>query len=407
MPSRQTFPAVNSRLFLILFLSSIAAFGPIVTDFYLPVLPEQQTDFQTSASMVQLGLTTTMWGLAVGQLLIGPISDVRGRRMPLAVSMIVFTAATLGAVLAPTIEAFVLFRFLEGLGAAGGIVMSRSVAADVYGGKDLAVFMGIMGAVQGIAPISAPMIGAVLGAFMGWRGIFWLMLGIGVVLTVISIFVFRETRRPRPDEAARSPLRDVRTLMTNPLFFAIFLQQFFSTAVLFAHISASPFLLQEHYGLSATAYGILFGVMGIAITAGATLSGRVASPAAALWWGALGVFGASVLVALVFLADASIWVFVPVLILLLFPLGLTFPASMTLALSKFRGSAGSAAALLGAVGFVGGGGIAPLTTLADPRVCVGVIFLVASIALVLVSLRIRRLAAAEAEAEAASEADEE
>ena len=163
----QNDPRRNSRLFLIIFLSTLSAFGPFVTDFYLPALPMQQADFSTSAAMVQLGLSATMWGLAAGQLWVGPFSDRHGRRLPLAGSLLVFSLATLGAVFAPTIEVFIGMRFLEGLGASGALVMSRSVAADLYTGRELGSFMAVVGAVQGIAPVTAPMFCALIAGFAG------------------------------------------------------------------------------------------------------------------------------------------------------------------------------------------------------------------------------------------------
>ena len=150
----------NSRAFLIVFLAFLSAFGPFVTDFYLPTLPDQTVDFGAPASMVQLGLSATMWGLAAGQLWIGPLSDTRGRRIPLAASLAVFSLATAGAVFAPDIETFIAMRFLEGLGASGAVVMSRSIAADLHAGRELATLMAVVGAIQGIAPVTAPMIGA-------------------------------------------------------------------------------------------------------------------------------------------------------------------------------------------------------------------------------------------------------
>ena len=144
-------PEENSRLFLLLFLAVLAAFGPFVTDLYLPTLPEQAREFAAAPATVQLGLSMTMWGLAIGQLFVGPLSDVRGRRGPLLASLLVFTGATFGAAVAPTIELFLLWRFLEGLGASGAIVMSRAVAADRYTGRALGQFMAVMGAIQGVA----------------------------------------------------------------------------------------------------------------------------------------------------------------------------------------------------------------------------------------------------------------
>lgn len=175
----------NSRAFLIVFLAFLSAFGPFVTDFYLPTLPDQTVDFGAPASMVQLGLSATMWGLAAGQLWIGPLSDTRGRRIPLAASLAVFSLATAGAVFAPDIETFIAMRFLEGLGASGAVVMYRSIAADLHAGRELATLMAVVGAIQGIAPVTAPMIDALIAEAAGWREIFMLLLAIGVSLTAL------------------------------------------------------------------------------------------------------------------------------------------------------------------------------------------------------------------------------
>ena len=163
-----------------------------MTDFYLPTLPDQTVDFGAPASMVQLGLSATMWGLAAGQLWIGPLSDTRGRRIPLAASLTVFSLATAGAVFAPDIETFIAMRFLEGLGASGAVVMSRSIAAALHAGRELATLMAVVGAIQGIAPVTAPMIGALIAEAAGWREIFMLLLAIGVSL-------HRNSRRKPPN----------------------------------------------------------------------------------------------------------------------------------------------------------------------------------------------------------------
>ena len=166
-----------------------------MTDFYLPTLPDQTVDFGAPASMVQLGLSATMWGLAAGQLWIGPLSDTRAFLIvflaflsafgPLAASLAVFSLATAGAVFAPDIETFIAMRFLEGLGASGAVVMYRSIAADLHAGRELATLMAVVGAIQGIAPVTAPMIGALIAEAAGWREIFMLLLAIGVSLTAL------------------------------------------------------------------------------------------------------------------------------------------------------------------------------------------------------------------------------
>lgn len=386
----------NSRLFLLIFLATLAAFGPFVTDFYLPTLPEQTADFSTSPALVQLGLSATMWGLAAGQLFIGPLSDQRGRKMPLFWCLALFTLSTAAAAAATEIHLFLAMRFLEGLGASGAVVMSRSIAADRYTGAELGKFMGVMGAIQGIAPISAPMLGALVAETAGWRGIFWILFALGVFLVAVTRFVFVETlprsRMPRnaDESAGRETLKEsARKLFSDPVFVAIVLQQFIASGILFGHISSSPFILRGHFALSSEIYGLFFGGLALTLTAGATLSSRFA-PLSAIGIGAGGMLAGSALLAGGFAADLSLWGIAPLYAVMLFSLGLTLPAAMTAALTLHRQRAGFAAAVIGSVGFVGGGLVAPLTAIGDARFSASLLFVVSSVLLVAVSFWLSR-----------------
>lgn len=390
-------PEENSRLFLLLFLAVLAAFGPFVTDLYLPTLPEQAREYAAAPATVQLGLSMTMWGLAIGQLFVGPLSDVRGRRGPLLASLFVFTGATFGAAVAPSIELFLVWRFLEGLGASGAIVMSRAVAADRYTGRALGQFMAVMGAIQGVAPITAPLLGSLVAELVGWRGIFWLLFAMGVALLFVTAWRLAETRRSGPRNGKTSSVQpegvrgSLRALFGDRAFVAIVLQQIFASAVLFGHIASSPFIFQEHFGLSSFAYGILFGVMALGITVGAAFSSRMSSPETAMLAGAVGLLATSLLLALEYALGATLFWVAPVYFLLLVMLGLTLPAAMTAALSRHRARSGLAAAVLGAVGFGGGGLVAPLTTIGTPTVTTAWIFIVSAVVLVVIGIVLRRL----------------
>ncbi|WP_410101680.1 Bcr/CflA family efflux MFS transporter [Sutterella wadsworthensis] len=347
----------NSRVFLLLFLATLAAFGPFVTDFYLPTLPEQTTDFHTSPAMVQLGLSNIMWGLAAGQLLVGPISDRRGRKKPLFWCLVLFAVTTAVAAAATEIHVFLVMRFFEGLGAAGAIVLSRSIAADRYTGRELGSFMGVMGAIQGIAPITAPMLGALIADAAGWRGIFWILFGTGVVLAFITLFVFVETLpRSRINSAERSSNGTQREsiressakLIADPVFCGIVFQQLLASGILFGHISSSPFIFRGHFDLSPELYGLTFGLLALGITAGAVISSRI-DPLKALGVGAVGMLVCAVFVAVCFITNLSLWAVLPFYFLLMAFLGLTLPAAMTAALTLHRQRAGFAAAVIGSV----------------------------------------------------------
>ena len=172
----------NSRVFILIFLGMLTAFGPFVTDMYLPTFPEMADFFHTSSSMVQLGLTASMIGLAAGQLFFGPLSDKCGRRPLLIAGMFLFLVSTLGCVYSQTALQFVGWRLVQGIAGASGIVISRSIAADKYAGRELAKMLGIIGAINGVAPVAAPMGGGMLAESIGWQGIFWCLFCIGILL---------------------------------------------------------------------------------------------------------------------------------------------------------------------------------------------------------------------------------
>ena len=166
----------NSKIFLLILLGSLTAFGPLVTDMYLPSLPSMTDYFGTQASMVQLGLTSSMIGLALRQLFFGPLSDWYGRRPPLLVAMSLFIVSTVCCIFSATIEGFIFFRLIQGIAGAGGIVVSRSIATDRFTGKELAKAMAIIGAINGIAPVASPVLGGFLTDSIGWKGIFIVLL---------------------------------------------------------------------------------------------------------------------------------------------------------------------------------------------------------------------------------------
>ena len=168
----------NSKFFLLTLLGMLTAFGPFVTDMYLPSLPSMGEYFKTTPSLVQLGLTASMIGLTAGQIFFGPLSDKYGRRSPLLAAMYLFIISTIGCIFAPTIEIFAILRLLQGIVGAGGIVISRSVATDMFTGKELAKTLAIIGAINGVAPI----IGGGLTEGIDWKGIFWVLLALGIIL---------------------------------------------------------------------------------------------------------------------------------------------------------------------------------------------------------------------------------
>ncbi|HJE88829.1 multidrug effflux MFS transporter [Rikenella microfusus] len=355
----------NSRIYTLLSIGTVSAMGPFVTDFYLPCLPALSDYFSTTASLVQLSLTFTMIGLAVGQLFIGPLSDRYGRKRPLVWSMALFCLATVGCLLSPDIRIFLLFRLVQGLSGAGGVVISRSIASDLYRGKELARFFSMLSIVQGLAPICAPVLGGLLLEYTDWRGIFAVLLAIGAMLTVI-LLRFRESLSPEARATGNigKTFRGYVPVLRNRRFMLYVLVQAFAMGVMFSYIAASPFVFQQHFGLSPFAYSLCFGANALAIMGGSLLTARFRSASRALRAGAAGFLATGCLAAAAFVAG-SVWSVEISLLALLFFLGLILPSSTTLALELERDRAGKASAVLGFLMFFAGGALSPLTGLGD------------------------------------------
>lgn len=308
-----------------------------------------------------MSLTVSMIGLATGQLFIGPLSDRYGRKRPLMASLIVFALSTAGCLLSAGIGQFLAFRFVQGLAGAGGVVISKSIATDLYEGRLLARFFSMLSSVQGLAPICAPVLGGLLLTVTDWRGIFGVLLVLGVILFV-AFLPFRESLR-------RDPLRgnSIRTAFTaylpvlrNRTFVRYVLVQAAAMGVMFTYIAASPFIFQQHYGLSVLAYSLYFGLNALGIMGGSLTAVRFRSVTAGLKAGATGFLVLSIATIVTMLSGLSAGWVETAFFLTLFCLGLILPTSTTLALEPVREHSGNASAVLGFLTFLVGGICSPL-----------------------------------------------
>ena len=350
----------NSKLFLVLLLGVLSAFGPFVVDLYLPSLPQLATFFETSASMTQLTLTTAMIGLAVGQLLLGPLSDKFGRKIPLIISLVIYIISTILIVYAPNIEAMIVLRVIQGLSSAGSVVISRAVATDLYRGREMTRFFGLLMTINGLAPIISPILGSLLLEYISWKGVFVFLALIGVI---VLLFCFRLKESLNVENSLQgsifSTFLTFGVIIKNRLFISYVGIQSFLLGSMFAYIAASPFIFQSFYGLSAFIFSLCFGANGAALVIGANVGGKLPNRKAL----AIGVF-AFVVAALYTIAVLIIqpyWLFVEIgFFAMLLLMGITFPAISSLAMESERQYAGSASALLGFAPFFLGGVVSPL-----------------------------------------------
>lgn len=379
-----------SRTYLLWTLGLLTAFGPYITDLYLSSLPEQVEYFGTTPALVQLGLTTSMAGLAVGQLVIGPLSDHLGRKKPLLVCLVLFIAITVISILSPNILTFITLRFFQGFAGASGIVLSRSIATDLFEGRELMKAMGTMGSVNGIAPVTAPIIGALLITVTDWRGIFVFLTLIGVALLALA------AKLPETlDETRRNPRNPITVFLSlgsvfkDRCFRLTVLQQCFAFSVLFGYIASSPFIYQKIYGLSSIGYSGMFGINACGIGLGAVVSSKMMNPERVLVFGSAGLVLFSLLVGGSLLTGASLWLLEPCFFLLLVSLGTTFPTASSVAMSRQRKMAGAASAVLGASGFVAGGIVSPLVGLYSVTVSTSIVLIAAALGALGLSLIVR------------------
>ena len=350
----------NSNVFLVILLGVLSAFGPFVVDLYLPSLPQLAQFFATTPSMTQLTLTTAMIGLAVGQLLLGPMSDKFGREKPLILSLVIYIISTVCIIFSPNVETMIVLRVVQGLSSAGSVVISRAVATDLYRGREMTRFFGLLMTINGIAPIISPILGSLLLEYVSWKGVFVFLALIGLVVLVFC-FRLKESLMPenRLSGSILSTFSTFGIIVKNRLFMSYVGIESFLLGAMFAYIAASPFILQSFYGLSAFAFSLCFGANGAALVIGSNIGGKLPNRTA-LSLGVLGFFVAA-LYTIVLLLIQPYWFFVEIgFFSMLLMMGLTFPAISSLAMESERQYAGSASALLGFSPFFLGGVVSPL-----------------------------------------------
>ncbi|MEU9401850.1 multidrug effflux MFS transporter [Streptomyces sp. NPDC048242] len=360
-------------------LGALTATTPLAMDMYLPSLPEVTRALHAPAATVQLTLTACLAGMALGQLVVGPMSDRWGRRRPLLTGLGVYLVATALCAFAPDVETLVAFRLAQGLAGAAGIVIARAVVRDLYDGVAMARFFSTLMLISGTAPIIAPLIGGQILRFTDWRGVFVVLTGIGAVLTALVWWRLPETLAPaeRHRGGAGESLRTMRGLLADLPFTGYMLAGGFAFAALFAYVSASPFVVQEVYGASPQTFSLLFGLNSVGLVAAGQVNGKllvgrvrldrvfacgltvIVLAATALLLMSTGVFGR------VGLAPVAAALFV-----LMSAMGFTLPNAQSLALLRTRHAAGSGSALLGTSSFLIGAVASPLVGIAGERTAV-------------------------------------
>ncbi|GAB3993327.1 multidrug effflux MFS transporter [Nocardioides marmoraquaticus] len=369
-----------------LVLCALTIFGPISMDLYLPVLPALTADLGATTSAAQLTVTACLIGLALGQLVAGPLSDRFGRRRPLLIGVAAFVVASLLCAVAPTVTALVVARFVQGLAGAVGIVIAQAAGRDLYTGSRLLRYYGRLTVLGGLAAVVGPVVGGQLARVTDWRGTFVFLALLGLVLLVASAALLRETlpeSRRRGGGVVES-VSSMGHLLRDRKLVAAVLVTGLSNAALFAYLSGATFVLQDIYGLTPQGYSYAFALN----SAGFMVFGFLGSRVADLWSvrGTLVVGLALVLIGSVgvlatALGDLPLAAMVVSLFLLVSGVATSTPPATTLALEDHPEQAGAAAALLGSARFAFGGVTAPVVGIAGAATAVplGVVVTVAAV----------------------------
>jgi DHA1 family bicyclomycin/chloramphenicol resistance-like MFS transporter len=358
--------SLRQRVRLVVVLGSLIAIGPLTIDMYLPALPAITDDLGTTSTAVQLTLTGTLAGLALGQLVIGPLSDAFGRRRPLLLGLALHVVASVLCVIAPTIGLLGALRVVQGLGVAATSVVAMAVVRDLFSGTAFARLFSRLMLVMGLAPILAPTLGSAVLEATSWRGVFVVLAGFGVLLTLTALLALRETLPPerRRRGGVADTMRTYRELLRDRVFVGMVLVAGFAMAALFSYVAGSSFVFQDQYGLDERQFGFAFGAGAVGLIAATQLNVRLLrrwTPQRVLIGAlALGTGAGALLIVFAATGFGGLATLLAALWLVLFAGGLAMPNSAAVAMSRHGEAAGTAAALLGAVQFGTGALAAPL-----------------------------------------------
>lgn len=342
---------------LLLALALLSATAPFATDMYLPTLPAVGAEFGAPDSVVQLTLSGFFVGMALGQLMVGPISDVIGRRRLLIVGAIVALLASAIAALSPSIAIFVAARFLQGLGGGACVVLARAMVPDLLSGREAAKTYSLLMAILAIAPAVAPIVGGLLAEPIGWRGIYWVLTGLHAVQLLVVLKIVPETGGQSPGGQGATGQRFLARVLSNyaavlksPRFWGFLTAMAFAFASMFCYIAASSFVFQQEFGLSPRGYAAVFALNAVGMCVGSFVNSRCidkfGTKKVMLGGLCLALLGNVLLLIAVLSGAGLVWIILA-LLLCISPNGVIMGNSTAMATGLMRTRAGSVTAIMG------------------------------------------------------------
>jgi DHA1 family bicyclomycin/chloramphenicol resistance-like MFS transporter len=385
----------KQTLAYVLILGAAMALIPFTIDPFLPSFPAIATYFGVETRLIQLSLTAVTVGFALGQLIIGPLSDAYGRRRPLLVVSSLFVISTVAVVFSPTAEVFILLRLLMGMSAAAATVIAQAVIRDLFSGMGQMKMLARTYLIQGAAPIVGPLVGSAASELSGWQTMFWIMALLGLVLLIGNHRYLIETLpvERRRASTPRGLLRGYRNVLRDRIYVGLVLFAGFQLSALFVYLNTVPFLYQETFGLSEGEFGLAFAMSATLSWLGVQVGSRLPKLFPAQWLLLIyGFIGLGVGIGLVITSSAGEFWFAQGLFgLLLFNFGSTLTSIQTIALLNHGEEAGTAAGLLGVSNFTFTSvfsllyGLISTTNTAGAGVAIGGFYLMALAALIFVA----------------------
>lgn len=359
--------AKHFSMILIIILGVMTAFGPLTIDTYTPSLPKVQHDFGTTTSEIQLTLSFAMIGLALGQFLFGPISDVFGRKRIATILMMIYLVATFLSIFTGHLTIFLILRLIQGLTSGGAIVIAKASVGDKYHGNELAKFLASLMVVNGIISILAPLLGGFVLSISNWRMIFaFLTLIAFIVLIGIFLKMPAHTQTMQTRLQFKDILKDFLYLLKKPTFVIPMLLQGLTYVMLFSYSSASPFITQKIYHMSAPQFSVMLAINGVGLI---LVSQIVALLVEKISRQKLLIYLTIVQIVGVILLIATLALHLPLYVLLIAffinisPVTSIAPLGFSMAMEERTGGSGNASSLLGLFQFILGGIISPLVGL--------------------------------------------
>lgn len=341
-----------------LILGLISAIGPFAIDMYLPALPNIAADLHAESGAVQMSLLTFFAASAFSQVFYGPLSDMYGRKAPLYTGLVLFGIGCVGAALSTSIDMLVSFRFLQGMGAAAGMVIPRAIVRDLYTGVDAARLMSMLMLVFSVSPILAPLSGSLIIEHYNWRMVFWIVLAAAIAGIILLALWQKETRpvTARLESSLGSALFSYKTLMKDWNFLGLVMIGAMCMAGFMVYLASSSFVFIEQYGFTSREYALAFSVNAISFIGMSQLNGvlarRFGLKRVVLFSVSCAAFILSAMLVFVFSGAHSYWLVAGFLFVGFGFLGLVIPTTAVLALEDHGKIAGTASALMGTLQFL-------------------------------------------------------